>query len=177
LPTPPRPASAICFILRRLLDFSHHPQLAQGLLYTGSEIAFEKDSPMSAFAGLDTSNLLVQAMKVREQNHRFIANNIANVDTPHYNPVELDFQKTLRSMVEGRGGVALRTSRPQHFDFETHRLDFERLAFLSKNDYNKVDLDDQITKLSQNTGEYTTYARLLSKKFEMTKTMLQSLAR
>lgn len=132
---------------------------------------------MSAFAGIDTSNLLVQAMKVREQNHRFLANNIANVDTPHYNPVELDFQKTLRSLVEGRGGAALRTTRPRHFDHETHRLNFERLAFLSKNDYNKVDLDDQMTKLSQNTGEYTTYARLLSKKFEMTTNMLQSLAR
>lgn len=132
---------------------------------------------MRAYAGIDTSNLLVQAMKVREQNHRFIANNIANVDTPHYNPVELDFQKTLRAMVEGRGGVTLRTTRPRHFDYETHRLDFERLAFLSKNDYNKADLDDQITKLSQNSGEYTTYARLLSKKFAMTKSMLQSLAR
>ena len=132
---------------------------------------------MSAYAGIDTSNLLVQAMKVREQNHRFIANNIANVDTPHYNPVELDFQKTLRSMVEGRGGVTLRTTRPRHFNYETHRLDFERLAFLSNNDYNKADLDDQITKLSQNSGEYTTYARLLSKKFAMTKSMLQSLAR
>ena len=132
---------------------------------------------MTRYAGVETSTLLVQAMKVREQNHRFLANNIANVDTPHYNPVELDFEKTLRSMVEGRGGLALRTTRPQHFDHESHRVNFERLAFLSKNDYNKVDLDDQMTKLSQNTGEYTTYARLLGKKFEMTKSMLQSLAR
>ena len=132
---------------------------------------------MDRFAGVPTTTLLMQAMKVREQNHRFLANNIANVDTPHYTPVELNFEKTLRSMLEGRGGLALRTTRPQHFDLESHRLDFERLAFLSKNDYNKVDLDDQITKLSQNTGEYTTYARLLGKKFEMTKSMLQSLAR
>jgi len=132
---------------------------------------------MNRFAGIETSTLLTQAMKVREQNHRFLANNIANVDTPHYNPVELDFQKTLRSMVEGRGGLALRTTRPRHLDHESHRTNFERLAFLSKNDYNKVDLDDQMTKLSQNTGEYTTYARLLGKKFEMTKSMLQSLAR
>jgi len=132
---------------------------------------------MTPYAGVDTSTLLVQAMTVREQNHRILANNIANVDTPHYTPVELNFEKTLRSMVEGRGGVTLRTTRPRHFDHETRRLNFDRLAFLSKNDYNKVDLDDQITKLSQNTGEYTTYARLLSKKFEMTKTMLQALAR
>lgn len=132
---------------------------------------------MSAYAGVNTQTLLVEAMKVREQNHRFLANNIANVDTPHYTPVEMDFQKTLRSVVEGRGGIALRTSRPRHFDHQTHRLDFDRLAFLSKNDYNKVDLDDQMMKLSKNTGEYNTYARLLRKKFEMTKSMLQSLAR
>ena len=132
---------------------------------------------MTPYAGIDTNTLLVQAMKVREQNHRFLANNIANVDTPHYNPVELDFQKTLQSMVEGRGGIALRTTRPRHFDHSTYTTEFDRLAFLSKNDYNKVDIDDQMSKLAQNTGEYTTYARLLNKKFEMTKSMLSSLAR
>jgi len=132
---------------------------------------------MSIYSGVDTTNLLVKAMKVGEQNHRFLANNIANVDTPNYNPVELDFHKTLQSLVEGRGGIALRTTRPRHFDHRTYRTDFERLAFLSKNDYNKVDIDDQMSKLSQNTGQYTTYARLLGKKFEMTKSMLNSLAR
>ena len=130
---------------------------------------------MGAYAGVDTSTLLIQAMKVREQNHRFIANNIANVDTPHYTPTELDFERTLRSMVEGRGGCPPHDpTLPSHH--ETHRLDFERLAILSRMT-NKVDLDDQIMKLSRNTGEYTTYARLLGKKFEMTKSMLQSLAR
>lgn len=132
---------------------------------------------MTPYAGVDTTRLLTQAMQVREQNHRFLANNIANVDTPHYNPVELDFQKTLQTMVEGRGAVTLRTTRPRHFDHRTYNTEFDRLAFLSKNDYNKVDVDDQMSKLAQNTGEYTTYARLLSKKFEMTKAMLNSLAR
>lgn len=132
---------------------------------------------MTPFAGVDTTNLLVQAMKVREQNHRYLANNIANVDTPNFTPSEIDFQKTLHTMVEGRGAVALRTTRPRHFDHSTYRTEFDRLAILSKNDYNKVDIDDQMSKLSQNTGDYATYARLLSKKFEMTKSMLNSLAR
>ena len=51
------------------------------------------------------------------------------------------------------------------------------LAFLSKNDYNKVDLDDQMAKLSANTGKYVTYGRLLAKRFEMTKNMLSALQR
>ncbi len=132
---------------------------------------------MAALAGYDTSTVLYQAMRAAELNHRYLANNIANVDTPHYNPVELDFQKTLREALEGRGGVALRTTRPRHLGFISHRPQFERLAFLSKNDYNKVDLDDQMAKLGQNTGKYTTYARLLAKRFEQTKSVLTALGR
>ncbi|HPO14040.1 MAG TPA: flagellar basal body rod protein FlgB [Candidatus Hydrogenedentes bacterium] len=132
---------------------------------------------MTPFAGVNTDNLLVQAMKTAELNHRVLSQNIANVDTPNYNSVNLDFQKTLRAAIEGRGGFALRTDRPRHLDFSENRPEFERLAFLSKNDYNKVDLDEQMAKLSENTGNYTTYAALLSKRFEMVKSMLNSLAR
>ncbi len=132
---------------------------------------------MTPFAGMDTANILVQGMKTAALNHRFLANNIANVDTPHYNPVELDFQKTLRAALEGRGGVALRTSRPRHLDYTEHRPQFERLAHLSKNDYNKVDIEDQMAKLSENTGKYSNYARILAKRFETTKTMLNDLGR
>lgn len=132
---------------------------------------------MIPFAGVDTNRLLVQAMSTAEKNQRVLSQNIANVDTPNYTPVSLDFQKTLRAAIEGRGGFALRTDQPRHLDFSENRPEFERLAFLSKNDYNKVDLDEQMAKLSENTGNYTTYAALLSKRFEMVKSMLSSLAR
>lgn len=132
---------------------------------------------MTPFAGVNTDYLLIQAMKTAELNHRVLSQNIANVDTPNYNSVNLDFQKTLRAAIEGRGGFALRTDQPRHLDFLHNRPEFERLAFLSKNDYNKVDLDEQMAKLSENTGNYTTYAALLSKRFEMVKSMLNSLAR
>ena len=132
---------------------------------------------MAPFAGIDTSTVLLEAMKTAELNHRYLANNIANVDTPHYNPIQLDFQKTLRQALEGRGGFALRTDRPRHFDFGEDRLQFERLAFLSKNDYNKVDIDAQMAQLSENTGKYVIYASLLTKRFEVVKDMLNMLGR
>jgi flagellar basal-body rod protein FlgB len=130
-----------------------------------------------SFAGIDAADVLLGAMKAAELNHRYIANNIANADTPNYTPVHLDFQKTLRAAIEGRGGITLRTSRPRHLDYTQHRPQFERLAFLSKNDYNKVDLDDQIAKLSDNTGQYVAYSALLTKRFDQTKTMLNDLKR
>ena len=132
---------------------------------------------MVPFAGVDVSRLLMEGMKLAERSSTHIAANIANVDTPHYNPVHMDFQKTLRAAVEGRGGIALRTSRPRHLDFRQDRQHFEGLAFLSKNDYNKVDLDGEMAKLGQNTGRYTMYASLLSKRFDVVKNMLNAVAR
>lgn len=130
---------------------------------------------MTAFAGVDTSRLLVQAMQVAETNHRIIANNIANVDTPNFNPTHLDFKKTLQTVLDGRGRVSLRKTQPQHFDMGLDRPQFERLALLSKNDYNKVDLDEEMAQLAQNTGRYTIYSSLLAKRFDQLKNMLTAL--
>ncbi|NIA14327.1 MAG: flagellar basal body rod protein FlgB [Nitrospiraceae bacterium] len=130
---------------------------------------------MSALSGIDAGQLLIAGMRVASENHRIIANNIANVDTPNFNPTEMDFQKTLSKLVEGQGRLQLRRTRPRHFDKLATPPQFERLAFLSKNDYNKVDLDDQMVKLSENTGRYTTYGSLLVKRFEQIKSMLQDL--
>jgi flagellar basal-body rod protein FlgB len=124
---------------------------------------------------VDTGQLLVNAMKTCRENHRMLANNIANVDTPHYNPRELDFQKTLRNAVEMRGRVSLRETRPEHISSGVGRPEFERLAILSKNDYNKVDLDDQMVKLSENTSKYNLYGSLLAKRFEVSKNMLSAI--
>ena len=132
---------------------------------------------MAPFAGIDAGRVLIEAMKTSELSHRYISNNIANADTPHFNPTEVDFQKTLKAALEGRGGFDLRTTRPRHLSYTEHRPQFERIAFLSKNDYNKVDLDEQLAKLSQNTSRYGSYAQLLSKRFGQFKEMLNALQR
>jgi flagellar basal-body rod protein FlgB len=132
---------------------------------------------MTPFAGIDTGRLLTRAMQVTQLNHKIIANNIANADTPHFNPTHLDFQKTLQMTLQGRGGTDLRTGRPRPYSVITRAPESAKLAILSKNDYNKVDLDDQVSKLAENTGKYIMYANLLRKRFEMTKGMLSGLDR
>lgn len=130
---------------------------------------------MRPYAGVDTSRLLVSAMQVAEMNHRVLANNVANADTPHFNPKHVDFQKTLREQVEGHRRIALRTTQPRHVDLAAPRPHFERLAMLSKNDYNKVDLEEEMARLSENSGRFNTYATLLTKRFERVKGMLSNL--
>lgn len=127
------------------------------------------------YKGIDTAQLLVSAMKVTRMNHRIIANNIANVDTPHFNQVDLDFEKTLDAVLEGRDRVSLRKTRVKHFDFQGQRPRFNEASVLSKNDFNKVDLDDQMSKLTKNAGDYGMYAQLLNKRFDQVQNMLQAL--
>ncbi len=110
-----------------------------------------------------------------EFNQRIIANNIANADTPNYNSVNMDFQATLRAAIEGKGRLQLRRTHARHLEATRERPQFESLAFLSKNDYNKVDLDEQMAKLSENTGRYTIYGSLLVKHFETVKNMLTNI--
>jgi len=130
---------------------------------------------MPAFAGVDTTRLLVTGMKVAQDNVRITANNIANVDTPGYNPVHLDFQATLRDAVEGRGVVSLRRTLPQHLETSRQRLGTGVLVRASKNDYNKVDIEEEIANLAEFRGKYTIYSSLLTKQFSMVKGMLSTL--
>ncbi|PCJ57677.1 MAG: flagellar basal body rod protein FlgB [Candidatus Hydrogenedentota bacterium] len=127
---------------------------------------------MVTFAGVGSTKLLVSAMRVAQDNHRIIANNIANVETPGYNPVQLDFQSTLRNAIEGRGRLALRTTRPQHIDATRMRPVQESLVTMSKNDYNKVDIEREIANLAQNTGRFNVYGSIVAKQFQMVKSML-----
>ena len=130
---------------------------------------------MTPFAGVDTARVLQQAMRVAELNQRLIANNIANVDTPNYNAARVNFQATLRAALEGRDRISLRKTQVRHLDTTRFRPELEGLAFLSKNDYNKVDLDKELVDLSENTSRYTTYSSLLIKRFQGIKSMLNTI--
>jgi len=127
--------------------------------------------------GFNSNQVLIGAMKTAEANHRLIANNIANADTPHFAPAEMDFQKTLKAMLDGRSHAALRTSRFRRFGMAHRRTNTDRQSEVSKNDFNMVNLDVELAKMAENRGRYTTYARILSKKFQMRDDVISSLAR
>lgn len=130
---------------------------------------------MGAFAGVDAMDVLRQAMKVSEQNHRIIANNLANGDTPGYNAVQLDFQRTLRNAVESQRKASLRNPEAHRFDESFVSPYFKPLASISKNDYNKVDIDAELARLSENTSNYNVFGSLLAKRFATIKTMLSTI--
>ena len=74
--------------------------------------------------------------------------------------------------VQGRDGISLRKTHPRHLDAQRLRPDSAAFVGSAKNDQNKVDIDQQMANLSENTGRYTTYGSLLVKHFQIIKTML-----
>ena len=130
---------------------------------------------MTPYGRVDTTQLLVEGMRVAQFNQRLIANNIANADTPNFNPSRLDFDRTLRRAVEGVGTFQLRKADPRHLSGARIRPVMDRSVLLSKNDTNKVDLDEEMVRLSDNTGRFTTYGDFLVRRFQSIKSMLQDL--
>jgi len=130
-----------------------------------------------AFEGVDTARLLHSAMRVAVTNHTIIANNVTNADTPGYNPTRLDFEATLKDVLRGsKRSVSLRKTHPKHLGGHPRMsATFERKAVLSKNDFNKVDLEHEMDQLNRNSGNYDLYGALLTKRFSQAREMLQRL--
>ena len=99
-----------------------------------------KSSPVDTI-----SNLLKQA----ELRQRVISQNIANVNTPGYKSVELEFLKA------------------QSGDSETKALVQQTEGLVEREDGNNVDLESEMAKLIKNSIEFETYTHLLIAKFSM----------
>ena len=151
--------------------------LAQALLFPvdGNGHLKWEEYGVTPFSGVNASDLLVSGMKTAMLRQNVIANNIANADTPNFTPTRVDFDATLRRMVEGRSHVDLRTTEARHLDYRSHRPVLEFAATGSKNDGNRVDLDEEITALAENRGRYTTYSAFLTKRYRMYNNMLDGL--
>jgi flagellar basal-body rod protein FlgB len=118
------------------------------------------------FSGVSAVDVLAVSLRLLERNNRFIANNIANVDTPNFRPSHIDFQESLRQAVSRAGGDAWRTQL---------RVVMEDDGREFRNDGNSVDIETEMMKLAENTNKYNILAGLLTKKFEITKKMLTNL--
>lgn len=107
-----------------------------------------------------TIGLLQKTMDLRLENHQAIAANIANVDTPEYRAVHLEFETGLRRALAGAkkaGGGAeafagveakvLRATDPSDIG-----------------DHNSVNLDNEMIALAENQMLYDAATQIINRK-------------
>ena len=126
-----------------------------------------------------TLDVVARGMDIRARRQSILASNLANLDTPHYVPRDLDFKEALRRQVESTGAGKMAATHPGHVSgpegsgggVETQAI--ERPDRAAGADGNAVDLDRQLARASLNAGAYGALSRAAQKKIAMLKYVMQ----
>jgi flagellar basal-body rod protein FlgB len=130
---------------------------------------------MSAYEGVPVTTLLQKSMSILAERHRVISNNIANLDTPGYQPVDVDFGKTLDRALANRDVFHGKSTRGRHFGIVNQRPAVYDQTLKARSETSGVDIEYEMGELTKNTGAYTIYSSLLKKRFQMVANMLRNM--
>lgn len=98
-------------------------------------------------------DVLQGLLRVSEQRHRVIGQNIANVNTPGYRRHDVSFEDAVKKVLLSTSGESLRGFEP-----EVHEVE----GLPSRADGNNVDIDREMGELSKNSLLYQTLAQVLA---------------
>jgi len=130
---------------------------------------------MRAFEGTSTIDLLQKAMSICEERHRVIASNVANLNTPGYRPVDIDFRKTLDRAIQNRDVFYGTVTHPRHIPIIRKRPAVVEPTHRLRSNRSGVDIDYEMGELTKNTALYMTYGTLLRRRFQLAANMLRNL--
>lgn len=121
--------------------------------------------------------LLSRALDYRSANHNVISGNIANVDTPGYKPQELRFDQELRRAVD-REGISMKRTDEKHLPHATDPFEGKGSHELvskepERGESNQLNIDKEMAKMVQNNLLYEASAKLLAKKFDGLKMVIE----
>jgi flagellar basal-body rod protein FlgB len=115
-----------------------------------------------------TVGLLSQALGLRAKNHTMISSNLSNIDTPGYKPKGINFEEELKKAV-GEGPLPLNRTHEGHLPASPAPLTGEEplsLESLVEAPPGELDIDTEMSKMVRNNLLYEATAKMLSKKFE-----------
>ena len=132
----------------------------------------------------DVMELVQKSLDAAALQHKVIANNLANVDTPGFKRSEVIFGESLKKAIqeraEGSKQLGLATTNDQHMEpSATARVEDVTPKIVTqqetslRNDQNNVDIDVEMAKLAQNTVVYQTLAQLTQSQFSQLKSAIR----
>jgi len=109
-----------------------------------------------------TFDLLSGMLDYRAARHKVIVSNIANLDTPDFKPRDLDFEASLTEATAGSSAANLTITNKRHLSAGPAGEGNLRVHQTG----DKVDIDREMTNLSENNLMYNLTTELLSRKFK-----------
>ena len=128
-----------------------------------------------------TIELLRKSIDLRIKNQNLISSNIANAETPNYIPKSLVFEDELQGALKGGQTGTPAVTNPRHIPLKgtKDRLEsvtgrvVETPAKTPGKDGNAVELEEEMTKLSENQIMYNASVQILSRTFSDLRTAVK----
>jgi len=115
------------------------------------------------------TKLYENTLDVRGAIHEVIAANVANEETPGYRAMQLPFQTALDAALKGNGPMMPTTTHPRHVPlvFQENNAFLQVLspATGSGPDGNTVNLEQEMTRMAENSLMYMTVSQFLAGRF------------
>lgn len=121
-------------------------------------------------------SLLGKALDVSSERFTQIANNIANVNTPGYVSMDMNFDDELRKRISGKPSIELVSTDPRHIVKQASLARTNILRpqnMVMRNDENSVDIEREIAALIENNIYYSGVAQGLNSKFRLLQSIVQ----
>lgn len=120
--------------------------------------------------------IMSRALDASSLRQKSISNNIANVNTPNFKPTKVSFEELLQQEVKSQF-IGNCTNAKHVLIGETDRIPSPKLEqgnTVFQNSGNGVDLDYEMTQLSENTIWYQSLTYGLNEEFNLLKTSIRA---
>lgn len=122
-------------------------------------------------------NFLQNALDGTWLRNEAISNNIANVNTPGYKKITVEFENMLKDQINSNS-ISLKVTDDKHIGSGNSVDNFEPLVKVNRNtsvrkDGNNVNIDMEMGDLAKNSIMYDGLIRQISRKFTGIKTIIQ----
>jgi flagellar basal-body rod protein FlgB len=116
-----------------------------------------------------TTSALATALNMRLLKHEVISSNIANAETPNYHAKKLDFEEALSRALDMDGLRGMSTANENQFvtgggSAKVKPDIYENPDGAVNNDGNTVDMEKEMSNLTENTIMYRAALQLINKK-------------
>jgi flagellar basal-body rod protein FlgB len=128
------------------------------------------DSLFSDIA-MRASKAALDGLSMRQQ---AISRNLANVDTPGYQAETVNFEDTLKHLVDRDGSLPMETTNGAHLTSPSHDARFSldmRPGGTFRADQNNVDPDVELTDMSETGIQYQAVSQAVSQKLLLLKSL------
>ena len=113
----------------------------------------------------------LEGLSMRQQ---AISRNLANIDTPGYQAQTINFEETLKHLLAQDGSLPLRITDESHQLSSEQEMRFSlsaRPGGVFRADENNVDVDVEMTEMSETGIQYQAVSQAISQKLLLLKTL------